>query len=95
MFPADFHSVVRNKCVSCSKEDSGEVAVLLDSDDWKLTDVAVTLVSLEELLYAEMSHIIGGAEPDPRACKQWEEQSLHHPLITHRPRQEHWPAKIN
>lgn len=27
-FPADFHSVVRNKCVSCSKEDSGEVAII-------------------------------------------------------------------
>lgn len=28
MFPADFHSVVRNKCVSCSEEDSGEVAII-------------------------------------------------------------------
>lgn len=28
MFPADFHSVVRNKCVSCPKEGSGEVAII-------------------------------------------------------------------
>lgn len=28
MFPADFQSAVRNKCVSCFKEDSGEVAII-------------------------------------------------------------------
>lgn len=28
MFPADFQSTVSNKCVSCFKEDSGEVAII-------------------------------------------------------------------
>lgn len=56
--------------------------------DWRLTAAAVTLVSLEELLYAEMNHAIGGAGPDPRAHKQWEEQPLHHPLTAARARPE-------